>query len=132
MRRAITVLALAITGCGGGDATQASRPCSDVRELSGAPQRQPPSDMAVLSYSRLFKSEGTSFYAELDGTPQDLHARRDDAQNELVQSWGFASMSTDQKEGVEASAHLKGAQRSIDLQVTPLCKGKLQLRYTLR
>jgi hypothetical protein len=131
------VLALLIAGCGGDDeatarASDGSEPCAQVSGLSGAPERQPPPDMAVLSYSRLYKSEGSAFYAELDGTPQDLPARRDDAQNELVQSWGFASLRTDQKDGVEATAHLKGAEHTVDLQVAPLCKGKIRLRYTVR
>jgi hypothetical protein len=131
------LLALLVAGCGGDDEPAArtsdgSRPCSQVGELDGAPERQPPPDLAVLSYSRLFKSEGSTFYAELDGTPQDLPARRDDAQNELVQSWGFASLKTGQQDGVEATAHLKGAEHTVDLQVAPLCKGKIQLRYTVR
>ncbi len=69
--------------------------------------------MDVLGYAHLYKSEGPfgkteRFYAVLDGTPEDLASRRDDAQNELVQNFGFASLSTDQEEGAEAEAHLKG------------------------
>ena len=63
---------------------------------------------------------------------EDLASRRDDVQNELVQNWGFASLSTDQEEGSEAEAHLKGAKHTIDVQVVPLCKGKLRIRYTVQ
>jgi hypothetical protein len=153
------VLALALAGCGGGGEeptaaatatptasstpTQAASPkvagkdCGQAGDLAGEPERQPPADMAVLSYAHLYKSEGRPgktqrFYAVLDGTPDELASRRDDAQNELVQNWGFASLSTDQKDGVEATAHLEGEKHTIDLQVTPLCEGKLRIRYTVK
>ena len=111
------------------------KPCSEIADLDGTAERQPPKDMAVLSYARLYKSEGPfgkteRFYAVLDGTPEDLASRRDDAQNELVQNWGFASLSTDQEEGAEAEAHLSG-KHTVDIQVINLCEGKLRIRYTV-
>jgi hypothetical protein len=115
-----------------------SKDCDEVGDdLTGDPKRKPPSDIGVLSYAHLYKSEGPfgkteRFYAVLDGTPEDLPARRDDVQNELVQNWGFASLSTDQEEGTEAEGHLKGAKHTVDIQVTPLCAGKLRIRYTVQ
>jgi hypothetical protein len=112
--------------------------CSELADdLDGKPERRPPSDMDVLSYAHLYKSEGPfgrtqRFYAVLDGTPEDLPSRRDDASNELVQTWGFASLSTDQEEGAEAEARLEGAKHTVDIQVTPLCKGKIRIRYTVQ
>lgn len=111
--------------------------CAEIEDLDGKAKRQPPSDMGILSYARLYKSEGPfgkteRFYAVLDGTPEELASRRDDVQNELVQNWGFASLSTDQEEGAEAEAHLKGAKHTVDVQVTPLCEGKLRIRYTVQ
>jgi hypothetical protein len=111
--------------------------CAEAGDLEGDAKRQPPSDMGILSYAHLYKSEGSSgrterFYAVLDGTPEELASRRDDVQNELVQNWGFASLSTDQKEGTEAAAHLEGAKHTVDVQVTPLCEGKLRIRYTVQ
>jgi hypothetical protein len=112
--------------------------CADVGDdLTGDPKRKPPSDMGVLSYAHLYKSEGPfgkteRFYAVLDGTKEDLAARRDDVQNELVQNWGFQSLSTDQEEGVEAEAHLKGTKHTVDVQVILLCEGKLRIRYTVQ
>jgi hypothetical protein len=111
--------------------------CAEAGDLDGEPKRKPPADMEVLSYAHLYKSEGPfgkteRFYAVLDGTPEELASRRDDAQNELVQSWGFESLSTDQEEGAEAEAHLKGAKHTVDVQVTPLCEGKLRIRYTVQ
>jgi hypothetical protein len=111
--------------------------CAEAGDLDGDPKRQPPSDMGVLSYAHLYKSEGPfgkteRFYAVLDGTPEELASRRDDAQNELVQNFGFASLSTDQEERAEAEAHLKGDKHTVDIQVTPLCEGKLRIRYTVQ
>jgi hypothetical protein len=137
------VLALFIAACGGGDAKPAAsststpaakvagKDCEQAGDLAAEPERQPPADVGVLSYAHLYKSEGDRFYAVLDGTPAELASRRDDAQNELVQSWGFASLSTDDKPGVDATAHLEGAKHTVDLRVTPLCDGKLQIRYTV-
>jgi hypothetical protein len=111
--------------------------CAEAGDLDAEAERKPPSDMAVLSSAHLYKSEGPfgkteRFYAELDGTPEDLASRRDDAQNELVEKFGFASLSTDQEEGAEAEAHLKGDKHTVDIQVTPLCEGKLRIRYTVQ
>jgi hypothetical protein len=111
--------------------------CAGAGDLDADAKRQPPSDMEVLSYAHLYKSEGPfgkteRFYAVLDGTKEELASRRDDAQNELVQNFGFASLSTDQEEGAEAEAHLKGDKHTVDIQVTPLCEGKLRIRYTVQ
>jgi hypothetical protein len=110
--------------------------CSEAGDLGADANRKPPSDMDVLSYAHLYKSEGPfgkteRFYAVLDGTPEELASRRDDAQNELVQNFHFASLSTDQEEGTEAEAHLKGDKHTVDIQVTVLCEGKLRVRYTV-
>jgi hypothetical protein len=116
----------------------ADKDCDEVGDdLTGDPKKKMPSDIGPLSYAHLYKSEGPfgkteRFYAVLDGTPEDLAARRDDVQNELVQNFGFASLSTDQEEGSEAEAHLKGAKHTVDVQVVPLCKGKLRIRYTVQ
>jgi hypothetical protein len=115
----------------------AGKDCSQVGDLAAEPKRQLPADIGVLSYAHLYRSEAGSgksqrFYAVLDGTPDELASRRDDAQNELVQNWGFASLRSDDKPGVEAKAHLEGAKHTVDVQVTPLCQGKLRIRYTVR
>jgi hypothetical protein len=116
----------------------ADKDCDEVGDdLTGDSKKKMPSDIGPLSYAHLYKSEGPfgkteRFYAVLDGTREDLASRRDDVQNELVQNWGFASLSTDQEEGTEAEAHLKGAKHTVDVQVVPLCKGKLRIRYTVQ
>ena len=86
--------------------------------------------------AHVYKSEGPfgkteRFYAVLDGTPEDLASSRDDAQKELVDNQGFKSLSTDQEEGAEAEAHLKGDKHTVDIQVAPLCEGKIRIRYTV-
>jgi hypothetical protein len=139
-------LALLCAACGGGTEepaatptptpTATATPAATVAtgadcpaDLDGTPKRQPPSYMGVLSYSRLYKSEGrTVFYASLDGAPSEVFSRRDDVQNELVQTWGFASMKTAES-GDAASARLEGHGHTVDIRVEPLCEGKLRIRY---
>ena len=111
--------------------------CAEVGDLDGDPERKPPADVTVPDYAHVYKSEGPfgkteRFYAVLDGTPEDLASRRDDAQNELVQNSGYESLSTDQEEGAEAEAHLKGETHTVDIQVAPLCEGKIRIRYTVQ
>jgi hypothetical protein len=145
------VVAALAAGCGGDDrpvaeatpsptptaaSTQTPTPAPTVGEdcpanLDAEPKRKPPSYMAVLSYSHLYRAEGRRFYAVLDGTPDELPSRRDDAQNELVQNWGFSSLETGEHDG-KATAHLEGDGHAVDVQVVSLCEGKLQIRYTVR
>jgi hypothetical protein len=111
--------------------------CAEAGDVSGEPKLKPPADLSVPQYAHLYKSEGpfgktTRFYAVMDGGPEDLPARRDDLSSYLVQSSGYAQLSTDQEEGIEAEAHLKGTDHDIDLQVINLCKGKLRIRYTVQ
>jgi hypothetical protein len=113
-----------------------SKDCAEAGDLDGDPKVKPPADLAVPAYAHVYKSEGpfgktTRFYAVLDGTPDDLASRRDDAQNELVQNQSYQSLSTDQEEGAEAEAHLKGPEHTVDIQVAPLCEGKIRIRYTV-
>jgi hypothetical protein len=110
--------------------------CAEVGDLDGEPKVKPPADLSVPAYAHVYESEGpfgktTRFYAVLDGTPDDLASRRDDAQNELVQNQSYESLSTDQEEGAEAEAHLKGPEHTVDIQVAPLCEGKIRIRYTV-
>jgi hypothetical protein len=118
-------------------ASAGGKECSEAGDLDGEPKLKLPSDVTVPNYAHVYKSEGPfgkteRFYAVLDGTPEDLASRRDDAQNELVQNSGYASLSTDQEEGSEAEAHLKGPKHTVDIQVAPLCDGKIRIRYTVQ
>jgi hypothetical protein len=113
-----------------------SKDCAEAGDLDGDPKVKPPADLSVPAYAHVYKSEGpfgktTRFYAVLDGTPDDLASRRDDAQNQLVQNQSYQSLSTDQEEGAEAEAHLKGPEHTVDIQVAPLCEGKIRIRYTV-
>ena len=130
-RLALVVSVALVAGCGG-----APEPRACPAALTGEPKRRPPAALELPAGAHVYLSEGPfgkteRFYAELDGTPEDLASRRDDAQNELVQNWGFASLSTDQEEGSEAEAHLKGEKHTVDIQVAPLCEGKIRIRYTV-
>jgi hypothetical protein len=156
----LAVLALPVAGCGDDEKSASSTPaatatasqtaepegeeaenaggkdCAQAGDLDGDPKVKPPADLSVPAYAHVYKSEGpfgktVRFYAVLDGTPDDLAPRRDDAQNELVQNQSYQSLSTDQEEGAEAEAHLKGPEHTVDIQVAPLCEGKIRIRYTV-
>lgn len=118
------------------NAKAADKDCDSVKGLDGTPKDQPPADVRILDSAKLYKSQGPFgkteiFYASAEGDPDSLPAVRDDAANMLVQDSAYQILSTDQEEGSEAEAHLKGDQHTVELQVIPLCKGKLRLRYTV-
>jgi hypothetical protein len=142
-------MALLLAGCGGEAERRAETPAptatpsatASATPTAGAdcpagldrtPKGQLPDFIGVLSYSHLYRIEGRRvFYAWLEGTPADVRSRRDDVQNELVQSWGFASLQTAES-GDAASARLEGNGHGVDVQVKPLCEGRLRIRYRLR
>lgn len=150
----LAALALAIAGCGGDDepsaaaaptatptpsatptqqAKVAGKDCSEVGDLTVESRRQPPEDVRLLDVAPVYKTEGDKrFFASLDGTPEELASRRDDAVNYLVQSRPFMIEASDDKPGVEATARLKGEMHTVDIRVTPLCTGKIGIRYTVR
>jgi hypothetical protein len=152
-RFAPLLAALVVAGCGGDDApsttatptrtptaaataTQqaklAGKDCSEVGDLTVEAKRQPPEDVRLLDVAPVYRTDGTRFYASLDGTPEELASRRDDAVNYLVQARPFTIEGTDDKPGVEATAKLKGEFHAVDIRVTPLCAGKIGIRYTVR
>jgi hypothetical protein len=109
--------------------------CADAGDLDGDPEKAPPPTLAVPADAHLYESEGPfgkteRFFAVLDGTPEDLPKARDEASTALTDK-GFESLSTDEEEGAEAEAHLKGKDSTIDIQVAPLCEGKIRIRYTV-
>jgi hypothetical protein len=110
--------------------------CGEAGDLDASPKLDPPADLKVPADAHIYESEGPfgkteRFFAVLDGTPEDLASARDEAQKELVDGSGYSSLSTDQEEGAEAEAHLKGTDNTIDIQVAPLCDGKIRIRYTV-
>ncbi len=110
----------------------AGKDCAEVGDLTAEPERRPPDDVAIPGYVHVYKSEGTKrFYAVLDGTPDELASRRDDAQNELIQNYQYEALDTDDKPGVASEGSLKGEKHAVTLVVTPLCDGKLGIRYTV-
>ncbi len=109
--------------------------CGEAGDLDGTPELELPADLKVPASAHIYASEGPfgkteRFLAVVEGTPEDLASVRDEAQQELVGA-GFTSLSTDQEEGAEAEAHLKGPDNTIDIQVAPLCDGKVRIRYTV-
>ena len=66
----------------------------------------------------------------LDGEPAALATRRDDALNFLVQNAGYAPVSNAFKGGVRRRRSSR-ARRTRSTSLTPLCEGKLRVRYTV-
>jgi hypothetical protein len=140
----VAMLVLLAAGCGESEserereeaeARQASgQECSEIGALDGAPERQPPSDVKIVEGAHVYESEGPfgkteRFLAAADGDAGEMEAERDAAADALVAD-GYELLSKDQEEGAEAEAHLKGTH-TVDVQVMPLCAGKLRIRYTV-
>jgi hypothetical protein len=112
-----------------------AKECSEVGDIDGEPENQPPSDVAILEGAKVYESEGPfgkteRFLAAVDGEAAELPEKRDAAAKALEEA-GYSIRSTDQEEGAEAEAHLEGNGKTVDIQVTTLCEGKLRIRYTV-
>ena len=108
--------------------------CSEVGDLDAEPERQPPDDVTIVDGAHVYESEEPQgkteqFLAAADGDAGEMEAERDAAADALVSS-GYKLLSSDQEEGAEAEAHLSGPH-TVDVQVMPLCAGKLRIRYTV-
>ncbi|RKQ93972.1 hypothetical protein C8N24_3848 [Solirubrobacter pauli] len=111
------------------------KPCTEVGDIDGEPENQPPDDVTILDGAKVYESEGPfgkteRFFAAVDGETSELVEKRDAAASALEGS-GFKILSTDQEEGTEAEAHLEGDGKTVDIQVISLCEGKLRIRYTV-
>ncbi len=108
--------------------------CDEVGDLDGSPKETVPSDLAMPGDVHVYESEGpfgktVRFLAVTEGSAEELPQRRDDASDILVEN-GYKLLSKDQEEGAEAEAHLSGPH-TVDIQVIPLCEGKVRVRYTV-
>ena len=114
-------------------ARAAARACPSG--LSAEPRRRPPEDLAagIPDYVHVYRSRGGRFDAVLDGAPAELLARRDDTSAQLVQNRSYVPLGTTDRSGVAAEARLRSPEgRRVRIVVTPLCRGKLAVRYTYR
>lgn len=152
----IVVAALALGACGGGEdeppaptqvaATPSPTPTPTPTPTPGAdcdedfaaePSKQPADNVVeVPGYVHVYRYENPPgkterWYAVLDGTPEELSFRRDDAMNFMVQNAGYAPVSNAFKEGVRASAKLESPDHKAEIVVTIPCAGKLKVRYTI-
>jgi hypothetical protein len=112
----------------------ADKSCDEVGDLDGSPKQEMPADLALPGDTHVYESEGpfgktTRFLAVTEGSAEELPQRRDDASDVLVEN-GYKLLSKDQEEGAEAEAHLSGPH-TVDIQVIPLCEGKVRIRYTV-
>jgi len=108
--------------------------CSEAGDIDAEPERQPPDDVTILDGAHVYESEEPQgkteqFLAAADGDAGEMEAMRDAAADALV-SDGYKLLAKDQEEGAEAEAHLSGPH-TVDIQVMPLCAGKLRIRYTV-
>jgi hypothetical protein len=112
-----------------------AKDCGEV-DIDGTPKNQPPSDLTILDGAKVYESEGPfgkteRFLAAVDGDAAELPEKRDAAAQALEQA-GYSLKATDQEADAEAEAHLEGPDgKTVDIQVKPLCAGKLRIRYTV-
>lgn len=124
------MVAFAVAGCGGG---APARACPAA--LSGEPERKPPAELAFPPGAHVYVSEGPfgkteRLYAVVDGVVGDLETMRDTATQALLDA-GFKLLTKDAEPPIEAEGHVQGGDRTVSVQVTELCDGKLRLRYTV-
>jgi hypothetical protein len=108
--------------------------CSEAGDIDAEPERRPPDDVTIVAGAHVYESEEPQgkteqFLAAANGDAGEMEAKRDAAADALV-SDGYTLLGTDQEEGAEAEAHLSGPH-TVDIQVMPLCAGKLRIRYTV-
>ena len=110
------------------------KPCDEAGDLDGSPKEEVPADLPLPGDTHVYESEGpfgktVRYLAVTDGDAEALPQKRDDASDILVEN-GYKLLSKDQEEGAEAEAHLSG-KHTVDIQVIPLCEGKVRIRYTV-
>lgn len=121
---------LLVAGCGGGPPTaqRQETPCAEDTPVGAAPLPSGltlPPDQKLL---RVAKQGKTSVvFASTDGGPDDLVAIRDRVLGQLAAS-GSTVVGTDQEPGAEAEAEVGGTFDGT-LRVTPLCAGRVEVRY---
>ncbi len=112
----------------------AGKSCDEVGGLDGSPKEAIPADLPLPGDAHVYESEGpfgktVRYFAVIDGEPDQMPAKRDDASDVLVEN-GYKLLSKDEEAGAEAEAHLSG-KHTVDIQVINLCEGKLRVRYTV-
>jgi hypothetical protein len=94
----------------------------------GEPAKAPPGELAILAGAKVYASEGANrFLAVIDGTATT--DTRDAAARALEEA-GFSLRSTGEEKDA-AVAQLEGPDKTVEIQVAPLCAGKLRIAYTV-
>jgi len=124
-----------LAGPEGGRPTQQSEVACDGRDRPdpGAPATLPlglpmTSGATVLRVGLVGRT--TVAHAVLPGTREDIVSVRDRVLEDLKAA-GYTVVGTDQEPGFEAEAELGGTHDGT-LQVSPLCDGKLKVRYKIQ
>ncbi len=117
----------------GGLVERSEQACgSDAEPASGAPDELPlelplSDDETVLSVTT--QGSTTVAFASLPGDRDDIVDVRDRVLEDLAAA-GYEVVDTDQEPGYEAEAELTGTHPG-SLKVSPLCEGRLEVRYKI-
>jgi hypothetical protein len=137
---AVLSAVLTVAACSVGDRTETPdgqrggeallrRPCGDLLKPAAA-DATPPSDVPVAGvtwYDR--KTQGKTAY-HFGHLPGDQVAAARDAVIAGLESAGYTASGTDEEGNAEADGQFTGPHEGT-VQVTPYCKGQLQLRLKL-
>jgi hypothetical protein len=114
-------------------AAAAARACP--AGLTATPAHRPPADLVkgLPGFAHIYAARGHRYDAVVDGGLEDLLGRRDDASSTLVQNAFYVPLNATDSPGARAGAKLRSqdGRRHIEVVVTPLCRGKLRMRYTI-
>jgi len=95
---------------------------------TGKPKSPPPADLAIAPGATVYASQGSNvFLAAIEGTaPGDTR----DAAARALEEAGFSLRSSEDRQDA-AVATLEGPASAVEIRVSPLCPGKLQVTYTV-
>lgn len=130
------LLALLLTGCGGGSGTEtvrSERACEGRDSpKAGAPSVLPlglPLTEGATVLEVTSQGRTTVAFAKVPGTRDTIVAVRDRVLADLKTA-GYETVETDQEPGFEAEAQIRGRYEGT-LKVAPLCEGLLEVRYKI-
>ena len=132
MKGALLLLALAASACTGTDDPGAGRPCDDVLRSAdpavALPARLPTGVTDPVLYDTQKLGATTLWFGQAAG--DDVVAVRD-AVAGVYERGGFTIESRDEEPPAEAEFQFTTAGEEGSVQVTPLCEGRVTVRWRL-